>query len=249
MQDRYSGDVGDFLKFGLLRALTRGEGTPLRLGVCWYLGVDEEHNRDGKHVSYLDAGDRMGRRLERCDPDLFQRLRTMIDSEERSIAAVERSGALPDGTLTYAARLSPRMTRVERRAWHKDALVELDSADLIFADPDNGLASTYETTSAKYAAVSEIGDYLRRGQSVVLYQHMDRDHGKMPIQVQWHMMQLFERTGTRALGGVIARRGTVRFFLVLAAKDHEAQLDRSVRRFADRWTPHAEYHPFVEGPC
>ena len=33
MQDRYTGDIGDFAKYGLLRALEAGH----RLGVAWYL--------------------------------------------------------------------------------------------------------------------------------------------------------------------------------------------------------------------
>ena len=44
MQDRYAGDVGDFMKFGLLRAVSGGV-LPLRLGVNWYLTGDESNAR------------------------------------------------------------------------------------------------------------------------------------------------------------------------------------------------------------
>ena len=43
MQNRYTGDIGDFAKYGLLRALCPGH----RLGVAWYLYPDESHNEDG----------------------------------------------------------------------------------------------------------------------------------------------------------------------------------------------------------
>lgn len=49
MQNRYTGDIGDFAKYGLLRAL--GEGN--KLGIVWYLYPDESHNEDGKHTAYL----------------------------------------------------------------------------------------------------------------------------------------------------------------------------------------------------
>ena len=50
MQDRYTGDLGDFSKLGILRALkTAG----LSIGVNWYLTPDENHNGDGRHVKYL----------------------------------------------------------------------------------------------------------------------------------------------------------------------------------------------------
>jgi hypothetical protein len=37
MQDRYAGDLGDFLKFGLLRQLCAGDddAAALQLGVVW----------------------------------------------------------------------------------------------------------------------------------------------------------------------------------------------------------------------
>ena len=59
MQDRYAGDLGDFLKFGLLRWLAPpgGPASP-QLGVVWYLTANEKHNGDGKYITYLDPGER-----------------------------------------------------------------------------------------------------------------------------------------------------------------------------------------------
>lgn len=48
MQDRYVGDIGDYVKLGILRALMPGE----RLGVAWWLYPDEAHNADGRHIGY-----------------------------------------------------------------------------------------------------------------------------------------------------------------------------------------------------
>ncbi len=48
MQDRYAGDVGDFSKLSLLRALADGR----RLAVCWYLVPNELHNDDGARVRW-----------------------------------------------------------------------------------------------------------------------------------------------------------------------------------------------------
>ena len=49
MQDRYTGDIGDFGKLGLLRWLS----TSLSIGVNWYLVPDESHNGDGRHTNYV----------------------------------------------------------------------------------------------------------------------------------------------------------------------------------------------------
>lgn len=44
MQDRYTGDIGDFVKYGLLRAI-RGRK---RLGVAWYLHPDGGREGNGQ---------------------------------------------------------------------------------------------------------------------------------------------------------------------------------------------------------
>jgi hypothetical protein len=53
MQDRYVGDIGDYVKLAILRALMPG----CSLGVAWWLYPDEAHNGDGRHISYLKRPD------------------------------------------------------------------------------------------------------------------------------------------------------------------------------------------------
>lgn len=60
MQNRYVGDIGDFGKYGLLKALA---GHGLRLGVHWCLNTDDEDSSDGNLTDYLD--------LRACDPALY----------------------------------------------------------------------------------------------------------------------------------------------------------------------------------
>lgn len=50
MQDRYTGDIGDYGKLGLLRSLA---AAGLHVGVNWYRTPDEDHNEDGKFTQYL----------------------------------------------------------------------------------------------------------------------------------------------------------------------------------------------------
>ena len=72
MQDRYVGDIGDFGKYGLLRAIS-GMHDPVRnqhlqLGIAWYLFPDESHTADGKFTGYLeDEGDNH-KKFRACDP-------------------------------------------------------------------------------------------------------------------------------------------------------------------------------------
>ena len=50
MQNRYTGDIGDFGKLGLLRRMS---GAGFSVGVNWYMTPDESHNGDGRHIGYL----------------------------------------------------------------------------------------------------------------------------------------------------------------------------------------------------
>jgi len=59
MQNKYVGNVGDFGKYGMLRALF--QNSPLKLGVNWCLVEKEEKKNDGKHTAYLNINGRSPR--------------------------------------------------------------------------------------------------------------------------------------------------------------------------------------------
>lgn len=130
MQNRYAGDVGDFIKLGLIRHLAAAR---LSFGINWYLTPDEVHNADGKHVAYVEPGNRQHVSLKACDPDLMERLSRVV-AGSRSVKALEDSGALPANALTFGEVLD-RST--DRQAWHERALAELVSADTVFVDPSD----------------------------------------------------------------------------------------------------------------
>ncbi|MGT2465837.1 hypothetical protein ACVOMV_12900 [Mesorhizobium atlanticum] len=103
MQNRYAGDIGDFIKLGLLRALSGGK----RLGVNWYLYPDEYHNGDGGYTSYLlDPA-----RWRVSDPELFDNLKGMV-SAGRSVQALHTSLANETRFLTNLFRLAGQQTGV-----------------------------------------------------------------------------------------------------------------------------------------
>ena len=78
MQDQYTGDIGDFGKYGLLRSLTSPEtGNPLRLGVVWYLTQGENHSPDGQQTGYLHLEERRRERFTACDEELYLALREL----------------------------------------------------------------------------------------------------------------------------------------------------------------------------
>ena len=81
MQNRYVGDIGDYLKLGILRALSPG----YRIGLAWWLYPDESHNRDGRHIGYLHRPDQW----RHYDPELFDVLAQIVSTDQRDIRALE----------------------------------------------------------------------------------------------------------------------------------------------------------------
>lgn len=240
MQDRYAGDVGDFMKLGLLRALARGTG--LTLGVNWYLAPDEDHNADGRHTAYLDPANRRYASLRARDPELVAQLQGVVEGR-RSTQALEASGALPHDSITYDDRLADG--DFDRLGWHTAALGRLEPAEIVFADPDNGIRRDREAKVSKFAFIDELMDYADRGQTLVIYHHQDRTRGGVPVQVAGRLDELARSSGIAPLGGVIARPGSERYFFVLPAKQHREAVASAVESYASHWAPHAEFQAFV----
>jgi hypothetical protein len=247
VQDRYAGDVGDFLTYALLRWLIApgADGWTPSLGIVWYLNPDESHNADGKHVTYLRDGNRVGERLRALDPDLHDRMRVVVDSE-RSVACVERSGTLPPGTRTYGQSLSlsdlarsDRTTRrARRRLWLDGALAATVGCDVVFADPDNGIRAvdhpvpSHRDRSEKHAYLDELAAFAERGQSLIVYHHADRS---APAKVQAHtrLAELAAAMMQDEIGVVRASRGSTRLFLITgvgSVAEHLAQRLEDLQR-------------------
>ena len=93
-QNRYVGDIGDYLKLGILRALSPG----YRLGVAWWLFPDEVHNGDGRHIGYLNRPEQW----RHFDPDLFDILVGVVSSGQRNVRALEASNILPGAIFADA---------------------------------------------------------------------------------------------------------------------------------------------------
>lgn len=162
MQERYLGDVHDFVKYALIRHFTRAMG--VRVGLNWYLthpdAVDRPGNGDGRQRGY------------RGDPrwaGVDDGLRTALPAFDGApLAAFEASATLPHGTCFFAEPVPCG----DRGAWHARALAALAPAGLVFLDPDNGFAvrSATRRRLPKYAQVAEAADYLHRGQALIAVQ-------------------------------------------------------------------------------
>ena len=87
MKNQYTGDIGDYGKYGLLRFLAR-QG--IKIGVNWYL-TDDDKSADGKFTTYLEnPAERV------CDPELFDALKKIVArGRDKSVKMVQDAGLIP----------------------------------------------------------------------------------------------------------------------------------------------------------
>ena len=172
MQNRYTGDIGDFGKLGLLRQLSR---TGLSIGVNWYLTPDETHNGDGRHIGYLKNV-----AFRACDEQLWSVLGKIVDAGNRQVNALEHPDILQAtfySQMLDFAGANKTERQILRWEWHNRAIQQLQNCDIVFVDPDNGLiVSSADGTpkSNKFVLPFELAEYYRTGASVIYYQHKAR---------------------------------------------------------------------------
>ncbi|WP_133192661.1 hypothetical protein [Labrenzia sp. 011] len=174
MQDRYAGDVGDFVKLGLLRAIAPGH----QLGLAWYRFPDEAHNKDGRHIDYLQKPDT----YKALDPELFDHLgKVVLSARKLATLLPVLPGAISFEESLEVTGVPARKRRDWRQSWFSRVIQKLKGCDLVFADPDNGIVDDKDTrkgraTFGKQIPLSEVRD-LARGRCAVIYHHNTRRPG------------------------------------------------------------------------
>ena len=254
MQNRYTADIGDFGKYGMLRALCSpaDDGSNTRLGVVWYLVPDESHNADGKFTRYLESSTKNDRRFRQCDPELYDALADIIRKKDRNASSIQKCSILPPGTVFYEKPLtfegtpanSPgaRRKRIAyRNGWVRGALSVTEDCDFIFVDPDNGLEAgtkRHMKRGPKYVFFDELEPYCKRGQSLIIYHHTSR-RGTAKDQVRERLAQIDERLNSGGTFALLYHRGSSRAFLVVPSEKHKSILTGKAEQFMQgSWSQH-----------
>jgi hypothetical protein len=184
MQDKYTGDIGDFGKYILLNELSKLSGGSIKLGVNWfYVNKPEKNSGDGRHIEYLNSQYPKNKFFRDCNPQLYDKLQNIVKNNKRSISEIEKGHILPINTNFYSVPLpyssGTRIHRCkDREEWFINSFSIFKTTDIIFLDPDNGLQTLNlqksQAKAVKYTFIDEILKYYDAGKSVVIYQHRDR---------------------------------------------------------------------------
>lgn len=225
MQDRYAGDIGDFVKLGLLRAISEGR----RLGIAWYRFPDESHNSDGRHISYLSKP----QIYSSLDPELFRHLQTVVAGTRtiESLLGVLPGAASSDALLDLAS-VPVRERRQWRYDWFARVQSDLKECDIVFADPDNGIVDDDDHRKGrarfgKQIPLEEVKS-LARGRCAIVYHHNTRKKGGHDREVEdW--LRTFR---VRSIA-VRAKKYSPRTFFIINPNKY---IEERVGKFCERWS-------------
>jgi hypothetical protein len=232
MQNRYVGDIGDYLKLGILRALSPGH----LLGVAWWLFPGKGDNNDGKHIGYLSRPD-----LWRYfDPPLFDALGEIVASGRRDIRALEGANIVP--STIFASDLIPQRKQA-REEWFASVQSTLEGADLVFVDPDNGLEpdghSHGSGKSGKSILLSELRKLARPGRCLIVYHHQTRRAGGHHSEIE-HWSHRLRGIGFTTVDALRAKPFSPRVFFLL---DAPVEIRQRAEQIASHWKGLITWHP------
>jgi hypothetical protein len=227
VKNQYVADVNDFLKYGLLRAVT---GPDLQLAVIWML-TPGDGRTDGRRLAYLGAPER----FRAMDPSLFDALKRIVESGDRKVRAIEAARVLT-GAVFFSDVLEDGLQA--RRSYFEQTWAVAGQLPLVFFDPDNGLeigsVSKGKRNSAKYLYWDELQDAYARGHSLVVYQHF-------PRRARLAFLRTLSQRARDLLEcqRVFAVATAHVAFLMFPQEAHEAVVSQRLREFASRAAPHA----------
>jgi hypothetical protein len=242
VQDRYRDDVGQFLKVALLRWLASPSpfGRGHRLGVIWLQEPGGGHRLDGDHLAYLHSNHDTDADLRSLDSALYDQLRLMAAQSGRPVSARETCRALPSDTVRFDRPLrsddhtrDDRAARVVRRQrWFHEAMVAVSGCSLVFLDSDDGHVGTDEQPGISDWAegciwMSEVGQLLQRGQSVVTHHLVDPARSASE-SARAHLCTVHEALDVEPTVMAQSANGRVRLFTVIPGERDRLDLQHRI---------------------
>ena len=224
MKNQYFGDLADYRKYGLLRALA---GAGLSVGVCWMLTPDDG-GAHGRRAGYL-------RRPEwaRCDPPLFDFLRARRARGRLRVSEAENeSGA--GGNFAGFGFFSRPFCGGRRREYFASARERLRGRDVVFLDPDKGLRPRRGCSDA-HLDWADAEEVFAAGHSLAVTQfpRWAAPEGNLEAMEE-KRAELSRRLGAEARVAHFCDHPWL-FFLLAAQPGHAAALGRASDRLRRDW--------------
>ena len=147
MQDHYTGDFGDYVKYALLQSLAPNR----KLGIAWYKKTSGWPPQHGNTIQYLDNP----QQWRPLAPRVFDTLQDIVQNRRRATSQIEASRLFPGAR--YANEPLPtdvadlNLRQLWRREWFERTLAKLHDRNLVYIDPDTGICPNGNFTYGQLA--------------------------------------------------------------------------------------------------
>lgn len=249
MQNRYVADIGDYVKLAILRALALGRGqrrTSFSLGVVWWLFPEEPRNGDGRHREYLERP----KEWKHFDPELFEALLKIEKEKKRDVRALEKAAVLPNAVFApdqVPCDARPFSLRPAKRCiWLAGIKSKLKDCNLVFLDPDNGIAPEglrlTRRRAGKSVTIEEMKVLQGTSRAMVVYHHQTRFQGGHLPEIH-DLATRLRNSGLHVSGALRAKPWAPRVFFIL---NGDKELCDRAKSTAELWENRISWHPDVE---
>jgi hypothetical protein len=238
MKNQYFGDINDYRKYGLLRALQSTSHGGLL--VAWMLTPDDG-GQDGRSRLYLQQP----KRWRGYDAELYDGLVSLLKPGTRPDVLLMESSQLLPNTRYYSALVPHR--REDRAAWGRGLLDAARNIEWVFLDPDNGTEVPSRPIghkySSKYVVWQEVEELFKAGCSLLIYQHFRREPRHAFAR------RLVSELGRRTRAPVTHAFRTPQVLFLLAAQDwHASHCEQLVSKVSERWKGQIELEVLANKP-
>jgi len=196
MQNKYFGDIHDFYKYVLLKRISEH----FSLGIYWCL-VPNDISKDGNK--------KLTEKENKKDSKLFGLLNSSKDKDLKNIKP-------------YFSKNTKYFENIHEKyhlnsIYQKIAFEKLFKQEIIFFDPDNGLEvlTTNNKNKFKYLSYETIEKYWIIGNSMIIYQHLNRDKNYLDDII----LKITELLNIHKIGYLnVIRKGHVDYIFIIQKK-------------------------------
>ena len=227
MQNRYSGDIGDYSKFVLIKRLFGNKS----VGVVWYLYPDETHNNDGKHKDYHKYS-------KLNDLELISVLENVANTK-RDIKNLETKlkEYFENQKIKYFGDFIEdgfKKKTEKREKWIKRAVDSIKNCSVVFVDPDNGIevksVKKSNKKGGKYIFFDEIEKFFENSEILVVYQHFPRI--KQDLFIKNRLNEIREKIkGDYYLYAIKFKPISPRVYFVFVKSNKKDEFEKGLKNF------------------
>tara|TARA_B100000989_G_scaffold285850_1_gene253960 strand:- start:542 stop:1270 length:729 start_codon:yes stop_codon:yes gene_type:complete len=169
MQQRYLGDVHDFIKLFYLKILSKKLET--KIGLNWYLvkteilGNNEKKLNDGEKRGFLKSS-----YFRSLDVNIFNELIIFKNKQKREIKQFTKTTHLKK----YIKFYNQPIPISNRKKWYQNSILYFKENEVIFLDADNGLkpkgVKAGSKKSIKYINLDELKNLYNQNKTIIFTQ-------------------------------------------------------------------------------